>query len=177
MISKVHFNKIHADCFCQTPELIENYEQAIADKTQIWVCHHRDEIRVLPSGMIAIRSKKELIEDGRYFNCPPNELIFLTTSDHTKLHSKYIYHPPMTEAEKERRRNAYKGRQMTEEWKLKIGAALKGKTSKLKNTYRTEFGKKYFERFGYSRAANMIQYDKERHFYKYYGYCSWEKEE
>lgn len=83
----------------------------------------------------------------------------------------------MTEAEKEKRRNAYKGRQMTEEWKLKIGAALKGKTSKLKNTYRTEFGKKYFERFGYSRAANMIQYDKERHFYKYYGYCSWEKEE
>lgn len=177
MISIEHFIKTQKNCFCQTPELIENYEQAVADKTQIWVCHHRDEIRVLPSGMIAIRSKKELIENDRYFNCPPNELIFMTMSDHAKLHSKYIYHPPMSESEKERRSTAYKGRKLSEEAKKKISIAGKGKPSKLKNTYRTEFGKKYVERFGYSRAANMKQYDKERHFYRYYGYCSWEKEE
>lgn len=177
MISIEHFVKTQKRCFCQTPELIENYEQAIADKNQIWVCHHRDEIRVLPSGMVAIHSKNELIENDRYFNCPPNELIFLTPSEHTKLHSKYIYHPPMTEAEKERRSKAYKGRKASEEVKRKMSIAMKGKPSKLKNTYRTEFGKKYFEKFGYSRAENMKQYDKERHFYRYYGYCSWEKEE
>ena len=176
MISEQHFIKTQKYCFCQTPELIENYEQAINDNTQIWVCHHRDEIRTLPSGMVVIRSKEELIENGRYYNCPPNELIFLTNSEHTKLHSKYIYHPPMSEKEKERRRKAYKGRQMTEEWKRKIGTALKGKESKLKNRYRSEFGRKYFEHFGYSRTVNKMQYDNERYFHKCNGYCSWEKE-
>lgn len=177
MISIEHFIKTQKNCFCKTPELIENYELAIADETQIWVCHHRDEIRVLPSEMIAIRSKKELIENGRYFNCPPNELIFLTATEHTKLHSDFIFHPKASEETKNKQSVAHKGKKLTNEHKKKISIANKGKVSKLKNTYRTEFGKKYFERFGYSRATNMIQYDKERHFYKYYGYCSWEKEE
>lgn len=86
MISKIHFRKSRKDCYCQTPELIENYEQAINDKSQIWECHHRDEIRTLPSGMVVLRSKEELIENGRYYNCPPNELIFLTTEEHTRIH-------------------------------------------------------------------------------------------
>ena len=29
---------------CDTPELIENYEKAVNDKTQMWDCHHRFEI-------------------------------------------------------------------------------------------------------------------------------------
>ena len=31
----------YQDCFCRTPELIENYDKAIADTTQTWDCHHR----------------------------------------------------------------------------------------------------------------------------------------
>lgn len=30
-------------CFCRHPELIENYDKAIADKTQVWEVHHRKE--------------------------------------------------------------------------------------------------------------------------------------
>ena len=68
--------------------LIENYDKAINDSA-IWDCHHRDEIKVLPSGMIAIRAASELKENGRYYDCPANELIFLSRKEHWKLHSKY----------------------------------------------------------------------------------------
>lgn len=67
---------------------IENYELAKADNFKGWVIHHRDEIRMLPSGMIAIRSREDLIDDDRYFNCPANELIYMTNFEHQKLHSE-----------------------------------------------------------------------------------------
>ena len=57
--------------------LIENYENAINDKTQTWHCHHRRE---------TIFSRKDLIEIGEYYNRPACELIFLTKSEHMKLH-------------------------------------------------------------------------------------------
>ena len=60
--------------------LIENYDKAIADTTQTWVCHHRRELE----------PDRKTIEDlkalGLYWNRPPEELIFLTNSDHWKLH-------------------------------------------------------------------------------------------
>lgn len=69
-------------------ELIENYEKAEADNFKGWDIHHRDEIRLLPSGMTVIRTKEELIENGRYYNCPPNELIFMKRSEHLSMHHK-----------------------------------------------------------------------------------------
>ena len=78
----------------EDPSMIENYDKAIADKTHTWDCHHRDEIRTLPSGMVVYRSRKELIENDRYYNCPANELIFLTKSEHNKLHNKNRPLPP-----------------------------------------------------------------------------------
>lgn len=30
-------------CYCRHPELIENYDKAMADETQIWEVHHRKE--------------------------------------------------------------------------------------------------------------------------------------
>lgn len=65
--------------FCDQPELIENYEKAIADKTQTWVCHHRLEEFV---------SKQWLIDHNDYYNVSPNELIFLTKAEHNKIHAK-----------------------------------------------------------------------------------------
>lgn len=83
-------NELYANKFCKEDiRLIENYDMAINDNSQTWECHHRDEIRFLPSGMVVIRSKKELIENNRYYNCPANELIFLTKSEHSRLHSLY----------------------------------------------------------------------------------------
>lgn len=68
---------------------IENYELAKQDNFKGWDVHHKDEIRILPSGLVAIRSKDDLIENGRYYNCPPNELIFMLHTEHCALHRKY----------------------------------------------------------------------------------------
>lgn len=61
--------------------LIENYDKAIADKTQTWVCHHRRELE--PD----VKTAEDLKSLDLYWNRPPEELIFLTNTDHWKLHS------------------------------------------------------------------------------------------
>ena len=70
-------------------DLVENYDKAKADNFKDWYIHHRDEIRLLPSDMLVIRTKEELIENGRYYNCPPNELIWMRQSEHVALHNKF----------------------------------------------------------------------------------------
>lgn len=72
-----------AKAFCSEDiTKIENYEQAVADTTQIWDCHHRLQILEHKSG-------KYLKENGLYFHRPASELIFLTHKDHILLHKKW----------------------------------------------------------------------------------------
>ena len=72
-------NENYAKEFCRDDiSLIENYDKAIVDKTQTWHCHHRRE---------TIFSRKDLIEIGEYYNRPACELIFLTKSEHHRLHN------------------------------------------------------------------------------------------
>lgn len=61
--------------------LIENYNQAIKDRLHTWDCHHRLEIQE-----DKILSREELKELNLYYNRPPHELIFLTVSEHMRLH-------------------------------------------------------------------------------------------
>lgn len=63
--------------------LIENYEKAISDVSQIWECHHRLEII---DGKKTSRS--ELIRKGLYYSRPHEELIFLTKEEHTSIHNR-----------------------------------------------------------------------------------------
>lgn len=67
--------------------LIENYEKAINDTEHMWILHHRDEVKTLPSGITVYRSVDELKENGRYWHCPANELIFMTREEHYTLHN------------------------------------------------------------------------------------------
>lgn len=69
----------HVKLFCKDFTQIENYNLAISDTTQIWNCHHRKEIDEQ-------KSIKQLKQEGLYYNRPPEELIFLTKSEHRKLH-------------------------------------------------------------------------------------------
>lgn len=70
----------YASRFCKEDmSLIENYEQAANDKTQTWDCHHRLEIELN-------LSRQELKDRNLYYDRPASELIFLTHSDHMKLH-------------------------------------------------------------------------------------------
>lgn len=83
MINKIKFRlqkngEPYFDCYCRHPELIENYDLAMADNTQTWDVHHRKE---------SLYSQKELKERGEYFDVPPEDLIFLTIAEHRKLDS------------------------------------------------------------------------------------------
>lgn len=89
MISKQTIKKF---C-CEDPSLIENYDKAINDTTQIWHCHHKRE---------NIYTRKELIQRNEYFKRPASELIFLTNSEHMSLHKKGVPHGPRSEAVKNR---------------------------------------------------------------------------
>ena len=68
----------NCNCFCRHPELIENYDKAVADETQTWDCHHRREDTF---------SQKELIERDEYYDVEPEALIFLTKAEHCKIDS------------------------------------------------------------------------------------------
>lgn len=76
MIAKIH--KYNYFCSESISE-IENYDLALSDKDNTWDIHHRLETELN-------LSKKELIDNGLYYNRPASELIFLTRSEHVKLH-------------------------------------------------------------------------------------------
>ena len=120
MISKKYTKMLCKDDISK----IENYDKAIADTTQTWVLHHRDECKILPSGIKIIRTSAELKENGRYYNCPANELIFLTPSEHTSLHN--MFRPEITEETRRKMSETRKGLKHSEETRRKISESLKG---------------------------------------------------
>ena len=61
---------------------IENYAQAVADTTQMWHCHHHLEIQGQFRNSTALLKKC-----GLYYHVPASQLIFLTKSEHTRLHN------------------------------------------------------------------------------------------
>lgn len=65
---------------------IENYEKALKDNTHQWVVHHRkeDELKV---------RAVYLIENNLYYHRPPEELIFLTSEEHSRHHATKDNHP------------------------------------------------------------------------------------
>lgn len=79
MINKRHFltknGKPGKNSYCDTPELIKNYDEAVNDDIVVWICHHKLE---------AFFTVEELKEMDRYYHVPPRELIFLKSEkDHT----------------------------------------------------------------------------------------------
>lgn len=129
MISK------HIRMYCEDYHLIENYEKAVADETQMWECHHRAETD-------ENLTMEQLIKQSRYFDCKPKELIFLTMSEHSRLHYD-------SELGKKRKRNISKsltgekhpnfGKKTSEETKRKISDSLKGRHWKLVDCKRVWF--------------------------------------
>ena len=116
------------DCYCRNPELVENYEKAIADTTQMWEVHHRLE---------SCFTQKFLIDMGLYYDVEPEALIFLTPSEHNKIDSKCkrvsesMKGKPRSEETKKKISESHKDKPRSEETKKKIGEAKKGKHWKL----------------------------------------------
>ena len=153
-------NEICAKNYCiEDISLIENYEKAITDTTQTWVCHHRDEVKVLPSGMTVISSYKDLKENGRYYGRPANELIFLTKSEHIRLHNMHM--------SEDRRKKIIEAKKGKSSWNKGIPALNRGKTSSI-------FGQAFKEHYGITSYDNKKLYHKEYSFYKRHSKFSWE---
>lgn len=135
-------NEHQAKKFCKDDiSKIENYEKAVADTTQTWDIHHRLELTL--DGEFA-HSSGELRRLGMYYNRPYFELIFLTHSEHTRLHKKgkeftAEHKRKMSEAKKGRKlgplaeetrrkmSESHKGKGFSDETKRKISESLKGK--------------------------------------------------
>lgn len=123
--------------FCRESIInIENYELAKADNFKGWKIHHKlethDENGNLRDEAI---SALELKKKGLYYWRPASELIFLTNSEHTKLHNK--------------NRKKYN---WTEEQRKAQSKRLKGKTGRVwteeQKKAQSERRKKFFENGG-----------------------------
>lgn len=105
---------------CEDISKIENYDKAVSDTTQTWACHHRMEL--VATGAVVNSSVQELKDWGIYYDRPADELIFLTPSEHIKLHRKYI-----TKEHREKISAAKKGHDVSEETRRKISCSHMGK--------------------------------------------------
>lgn len=75
--------------YCKEYQKIENYELAKADNFKGWEIHHRLEITL--DGEHAY-TKDDLVKMNMYYNRPHFELIFLTRSEHRRLHNSTTYY-------------------------------------------------------------------------------------
>ena len=111
---------------CDDASLIENYDKAIADTTQVWEVHHRLETHTSDGEarpLNATLSRDELVALGMYYKRPVSELILLTHREHTKL-----THTGIKESEEAKRKNseAQKGKTYSEEYKRHMSEVTKG---------------------------------------------------
>ena len=138
MISKNLSNVCREDI-----SMIENYNIAINDNNNLWICHHRLGI--------AIKSGK-LKELGLYYNRPAIEFVFLRTDVHTSLHQKINHYDCSGE------NNSMYGKNSED---YMTPEAIKAKREKLSKALK---GKKKPEGFAIgdknSRAKAVLQIDK-----------------
>ena len=108
--------------FCKNYTEIENYNKAIQDKENCWICHHKQGVYM---------TTEELKEYGWYYDCPPECLIFVTKSEHNKLHKR---HKNKKLTPEQRKRCAHKtkvqywlGKKRGEEFSKKMSERNKGR--------------------------------------------------
>ena len=115
-------NENYAYAYCKEDiSLIENYDKAIADTTQTWVCHHRLELQNECSNNVEYLKRNKL-----YYHRPATELIFLTRAEHTKLHSIGRH---QSEESCKKISESMKGKKFSEEHSRKISESMKGNTN------------------------------------------------
>ena len=91
--------------FCKDYTRINNYEEAVNDKTKMCDCHH-----ILGE----ILSREQLKDHDFYYDVPPCMLKFVTRAEHTHLHKK--------------------GKHSSEETRIKISEAMRRKKNTLQDT-------------------------------------------
>ena len=122
-------NEKTANRYCRDElSKIENYDKAIADTTTTWHLHHRLELTL--DGEPALTTAQLKLHD-MYYNRPYYELIFLTPSEHRRLHKEGENHPLFghhhSEETRRKMSEAKKGKHLSEEHRKKLSEAQKGK--------------------------------------------------
>lgn len=125
-------------CRDEDQHLIENYELAKADNFKGWHIHHRLELTL--NGEFA-HTPDELKRMGMYYNRPYFELIFLTKSEHQRIHAKGRSNITLnkmklslSQSQRTGKLNNFYGKHHTNATKQKISKANKGlkRTDKFK---------------------------------------------
>lgn len=124
-------NEAQAKSYCSEDiSKIENYDKAVADPTQTWICHHR-------TAIWWNCSRKDLIENECYHGRKACELLFVTKEEHNILHhtGKTVSKDTkkkMSESHKWQtaERNPFYGKTHSEDTKKKISEAAKAREAR-----------------------------------------------
>ncbi len=140
---------------CTTPELIENYEQAVADTTQVWECHHRLQTHTSDGERRLVDiTAKELKALDMYYNRPAEELIFLTKEEHGSLHHKGKTPWNKGKHLSEKTRKKLSNRPFSEEWKNNISKSKGGKLIKCVESGEVHYSREW-ARLGFRHALDV----------------------
>lgn len=115
----VMINEKYARRFCcEDISKIYGYKEAVADKEKMWDIHHC---------LGLVWSREQLIEMGLYYNQPAERLMFVTRSQHKKLHfiSGEETRKKMSASRKGKQPN--KGKILNDEWKKHLSESKKGR--------------------------------------------------
>jgi hypothetical protein len=168
----INEKNVHLYC-CEDINKIENYEQAIIDTTQVWDCHHKAEI--LPCGNY---SQNDLKKYKLFYHQLANALIFLTRSDHIRLHqignnnNNYGKHfsnshkrkistalknfrknNPFSKEHRKKLSNALKNKPLAEETKMKLSESHKGEKN---HNYGKKFSKETRAKLSASHKGQLF---------------------
>lgn len=117
---------------CEDMSKIENYDKMLSNTSQVWDCHHRLETHNSDGERRLVDlSIKELQALDMYYDRPASELIFLTHSEHCKLHhvgNNDLYKKISdSRTGKPHPHKGDKGRVVTKETRDKISKKLQGR--------------------------------------------------
>ena len=132
--------KANWKAFCSEPlDLVENYQQALAENFKGWDIHHRREIQ-----QDKIVSRQQLIDQDLYYSRPAEELVFMRHGEHMRLHNLSRSYPPLSLEHRqkiaeslsgENNPRAMLGKHHSEETRQKLSQSLKGKNTWIKGKH------------------------------------------
>ena len=110
--------------FCDDFTHIENYNEAIADNSKVWECHHRLETHNSDGEKRLVQlTIAELKALQMYYHRPADELIFLPKDEHITLHRQGYHH--LSEEGIANVVKAHRGKKASDETRLKQSVSHK----------------------------------------------------
>lgn len=135
--------KYRFERYCKEYENIENYDKALKDNFKGWEVHHRLETHNSDGERREVDiGYKELKALGIYYNRPAEELIFLTSSEHSVLHTKgkqaWNKGKKMSEEFCRKDSESHKGKHASDETRRKMSAMRKGEKHPMYGKHHSE---------------------------------------